>query len=98
MRDEMPRPSSGGGLRKRGASFELQTLSEPCNRRLLRMAKICSTEVKWVSAEGGWTEIALDVKTWASNFSQDSNQSGAIRVGSILRRYHGSQLWTQDDP
>jgi hypothetical protein len=25
MRDEMPRPSSGGGLRKRGASFELQT-------------------------------------------------------------------------
>jgi hypothetical protein len=40
-----------------------------------------------VSAEGGWTEIALDVKTWASNFSQDSNQSGAIRVGSILRRY-----------
>jgi hypothetical protein len=83
--DEMPRPPSGGDFEKGAASFELQTYQNHAIVDCHGWPK--STEVKWVSAEGGWTEIALDVKTWLQKFHWIQNQSGAFRVGSILQRY-----------
>ena len=74
------------GISKKGA---LPLSSKPIRtmQSLIATDGPKSTEVKWVSAEGGWTEIALDVKNVASKISLDSNQSGAFRVGSILQRY-----------
>jgi hypothetical protein len=106
-RDEMPRPPSGGISKKGRVHFELQAYQNhaivDCHRWPHLRLDSKSAEVKWgVSAEGGWTEIALDVKNVASKISLDSNPSGAFRVGSILQRYPCHSMAVncgqQDDP